>query len=108
MRLLVLACVLDHDAEAGVADGLFGAAENPDAGMIHFDFSIDALAGAEEEESTSLRGGHGIAVHRDDPQLMAGQGDAAIFDGAGVEKMDQQLLALRGRGWARRRRELCR
>src|SRR5580700_9934223 len=58
LRLLVLACVLDHNAETGLAHGLFCAAENPDAGMIHFDFGIDALAGAEENGIESLRGGY--------------------------------------------------
>ena len=56
LGLAVLVGVLDDEAEAGAADGVFGGAEDPDAGVVHLDDGVDALAGADEEGVDGLAG----------------------------------------------------
>jgi len=62
--------------------------------MVHLDLDVGALAGAEQKSIHELRGGHRVAVKGDGAHLVSGQGDAAVLDGAGVQKMNQQLLAV--------------
>ncbi len=73
--------------------GSSGAPEDPDAGVVHLDDGVDALAGAEEEGFDELGVGDGVAVERDDLELVAGEGDAAVLDGAGVEEVEEDALA---------------
>ena len=94
LGLGVLVFVLDDEAEAGVADGVLGGAEDPDAGVVHLDDGVDALAGAEEDGVDGGGGGDGVAVEGDDLELVAGEGDAAVLDGGGVEEVEEDALAL--------------
>ena len=92
--LLVLVGVFDDDAEAGVADEVGGRAEDPVAGVVHLDDGADALAGAEEEGFDEGGVGDGVAVEGDDLEFVAAEGDAAVLDGAGVEEVEEDALAL--------------
>ena len=85
--------VLHDGAEARFADHLLRRTENPDSRMVHFDHYIDALARAEKDGIEFSRRRYRISVERDHLHLVAGQRDAAIFNGAGVEEMNQQALA---------------
>jgi hypothetical protein len=68
-------------------------AEDPDAGVVHLDDGADALAGAEEEGLDEGGVGDGVAVERDDLELVAAEGDAAVLDGGGVEEVEEDALA---------------
>ena len=93
LGLAVLVLVLDDEAEAGAADLFVGGSEDPDAGVVHLDDGVDALAGAEEDGFDGLGGGDGVAIEGDDLKLVAGEGDAAVLDGAGVEEVEEDALA---------------
>jgi len=93
LGLLVLTGVLDDDAEAGHADGVFRRTENPDTRVIHFDNGVDAFASADEEALDRLWCGDGVSVESDDLEFVSGEGDAAVFDGAGVEEVEEDALA---------------
>lgn len=90
----MLVGVLDDDAEAGVADGVFGGSEDPDAWVVHLDDGVDALAGTEEEGLD--RGGcrNRAAVEGDHLKRVAWQREASVLDGRGVEDAQQDALAL--------------
>src|SRR5882724_11713608 len=90
----MLVGVLDDDAEAGGADGIFGCAKYPHSGMVHLDYCIDALARAKEEGFDRLGRGNWVAVERDDLELVARKCDATVLDGAGVEQVKEDALAL--------------
>ena len=93
-RLLVLVGVLKDEAEAGGADGVFGGSEDPDAGVVHLDQGVDALAGAEEEGLDQRGVGDGVAVEREDLELVAGEREAAVLNGAGVEEVEEDAVTL--------------
>ena len=90
----MLVGVFDEDAEAGVADEVGRFAEDPVAGVVHFHDGADALAGAEGERFDQGGVGDGVAVEGDDLELVAAEGDAAVLDGAGVEEVEEDALAL--------------
>ncbi len=104
----MLVGVLDHDAEAGLADGVIGRAQDPDAGLVHFDVGVDALAGAERQHLDGLRRGHRVAIERQHLELVTGQGDAC---GSRCALALSRCISTRcpaARGSARRRRAPCR
>ena len=86
--------VLDHNAQAEIADLIVGIAQNPYAGLVHFDDGVDALGRAQLQDGD--RGGvrHGVAIERHDGELVARKGQAMREGGVGVDDAEQDALPL--------------
>src|SRR5580698_4670050 len=89
----MLSSVLHHDSQAGLANHLLRRAENPDSWIVHLDDGIDAFSRAQKDGIERLWRWHGVSVQRDYLHPVAGKGDAAVLDCAGVEEVNQQPLA---------------
>jgi hypothetical protein len=92
---VVLVGVFEDDAEAGVANQVFGCAEDPVAWVVHLDDGADSFAGTEGESFDQRWVRNGVAIEGDDLELVAAEGNAAVLDGGGVEEVEEDALALR-------------
>src|ERR1700722_4025126 len=90
----MLISVLHPHTQSRFAHPFLGGPENPDAGIIHLDFYINALARADEDGIKHLGRRSGISIERDHFHYVSVERNAAILDCAGVEEMNEQPLAL--------------
>ena len=86
--------VFDDNAHAGGLDVLAHLAQNPDAGIVHFDDGADALGGGQAQHGNGLGIGNWIAVESDDAELVTCERDPMLLGRTGVEDVQEDALSV--------------
>src|SRR5262245_1056678 len=86
--------ILDNNTHPHVPYLILGRTEDPDAGAVHLDNSINPFGRRERQAIDRLRRWHGIAIESNDGEAMARQGQRYVIGRTGVEQAKQHALSL--------------
>src|SRR5579862_6984064 len=93
LRLSLVSSVFNNDAYAVFAVVVGKIAENPHAGVVHFDDGGNAFGGPEPKGGDHSGSSHWIAVERQNSEAVAGKSEAANLRGAAIENVKEHPFA---------------